>query len=69
MNTNRKKVSFISNEVNNNQFFINKEIEKKKNDPNYICIDCFFYTFYMKIEDYEKYKIIPNPKYNFLRKN
>ena len=35
MNTNRRKVSFISNEVNNNQFFINKEM-KEKNDPIYM---------------------------------
>ena len=60
MNTHIKKENYISN---NN---LNKEIYKKQNDPNYIFINCFFYTFYMKIEDYEKYKIIPN---KFLKKN
>ena len=55
-------------EKNKNNFsYMNKEYEKKKNNPNYICVDCFFYTFYMKIEDYEKYKIKTNNKYNFLK--
>ncbi len=66
MNINKKK--YTLNDITSNQFYLTKENEKKKNDPKYICIDCFFYTFYMKIEDYEKYKIIPKDKYKHLRK-
>jgi hypothetical protein len=66
MNINKKK--YILNDITSNQNYLTKENEKKKNDPKYILIDCFFYTFYMKIEDYEKYKIIPKDKYKHLRK-
>ena len=61
MNINKKK-DYVPGKIGNNQVYLSKEIEKRKNDPTYICINCFFYTFYIKIEDFEKYKITPREK-------
>ncbi len=41
--------------MNNQDISNNKKMDKRHYDPDYIYIDCFFYSFYIKKEDLKKY--------------